>query len=572
MLVSVVIPTYNPGPYLDPGIESLLAQTLDPDDFEIIVVDDGSTDGTPGHLDELAARHPNMVVVHTENSGWAGRPRNIGIERARGEFIQFMDQDDRMAPDALRRLTDMGRRNRSDIVLGKVASDFRGVALGLYRVNRDVCTIHDSQIISSLTPHKMFRRSFLDEHGIRFPEGRRRLEDQLFVVKAYFAARVISIVADEICYFYLGRDDGGNAGSNPTWDPVGYYANLREVLDVVVANTEPGPKRDFLMSRFFRAQLVGRLIGGRFLTWTPTFRAEVFAAIRGVLLDYVDPSVDRSLGAVMALRAALVRADRLDDLLALAHRTSDLVAPSTIESIGWSAGSLHVGFSTEFRHRDGIPFTFIRTDGRTALDPRLSQDMVTDPVDVSAELGRVRLLTTLRERSSGIEWSTPTTVRLEWTETAAGTDGRVEARLRFRGRCTVDPAFAAGGDCLPPGDWIWRTRLNAFGLNIEGPLGAGATEGDAIRIPIPQFLRPDLLVTPRLVAGAGLTVDVATMAGPPRGQDVYRRPVWSTWNVRAKLTGAAFRVYGSLPASLQRRAASVVIWLRSRRRSIRSRS
>jgi glycosyltransferase involved in cell wall biosynthesis len=572
MLVSVVIPTYNPGRYLDPGIESLIAQTLDPREFEIIVVDDGSTDGTPEHLDELAAQHPNLIVVHTENSGWAGRPRNIGIERARGEFIQFMDQDDRMAPDALRRLTEMGQRNRSDIVLGKVASDFRGVALGLYRVNRDVCSIHDSQIISSLTPHKMFRRSFLDENGIRFPEGRRRLEDQLFVVKAYFAARVISIVADEICYFYLGRDDGGNAGSNPTWDPAGYYANLREVLDVVVANTERGPKRDFLMRRFFRAQLIGRLTGGRFLTWTPDFRAEVFAAIRGVLIDYVDPSVDSSLGAVMALRAALIRADRLDDLLALARRTSDLIAPSRIESVSWVAGALRVEFSTEFRYRDGTPFTFIRSDDRTALDPRLSRDLDPDPVDVTAEIGRVRLLTALRERTTGVEWATPTTVRLDWSDATPGTDGATEARLRFRGTCTVDPAFIAGGGRLAPGDWIWRVRLNAFGLNIESPLGAGMTDDDAVVAPPPQFLRPDLLVTPRLGVGVGVTIEVVTVAGPPRRGDVYRRPVWSSWNIRTRIGRGAVRVHGRLPPSLQRRTASLVRRVRSRRRSSRPRA
>ena len=188
-----------------------------------------------------------------------------------------------MSPDALRRLTDMGRRNRSDIVLGKVASDFRGVALGLYRVNREVCTIHDAPLISSLTPHKLFRRSFLEQHGIRFPEGRRRLEDQLFVVKAYFAARVVSILADEPCYFYLRRDDGGNAASNPTWDPAGYYANLREVLDVVVANTESGPQRGRLMARFCRAQLVGPLARQRFLTWTPGLP-------RGGLFQYAEAS------------------------------------------------------------------------------------------------------------------------------------------------------------------------------------------------------------------------------------------------------------------------------------------
>jgi glycosyltransferase involved in cell wall biosynthesis len=569
MLVSVVIPTYNPGRYLDPGIESLLAQTLASNEFEIVVVDDGSTDGTPEHLDDLAAKHPNLIVVHSEHSGWAGRPRNIGIERARGEFIQFVDQDDQMSPNALRRLTDMGRRNGSDIVLGKVASDFRGVALGLYRVNRDVCTIHDSQIISSLTPHKMFRRSFLDANGIRFPEGRRRLEDQLFVVEAYFAARVISIVADETCYFYLGRDDGGNAGSNPTWDPTGYYTNLREVLDVVVANTEPGTDRDHLMARFFRAQLVGRLAGGRFLTWTPEFRADVYANIRGVLVDYVDPRVDASLGAVMALRASLIRKDRLDDLVALARRTSDIVAPSEVDAIRWVAGRLEVAFTTEFRHRDGTPFVFVRGGGRTALDPALTRDVAATPIDVTAEVGAVRLLTMLRERSSGVEWATTTDFRLDWSETGTTTDGATESRLRFRATCQIDPAFIAGGGRLSPGDWILKMRLNAFGFNIEGPLGAATADDAAHPMPPPQFLRPDLLATPRLAAGTGFTFEVARVAGAPRGQVVYRRPFWSTWRVQARAGHAARRIYGRLPSGLQRRSASLLRRARSRGRSKR---
>ena len=205
-----------------------------------------------------------------------------------------MDQDDRMAPNALRRLTDMARRNGSDIVLGKVASDFRGVALGLYRVNREVCTIHDAQLISSLTPHKMFRRAFLDEHGLRFPEGRRRLEDQLFVVKAYFAARVISILADEPCYFYLRRDDGANAGSNPTW--------IRRLLRQPARS--PRCRRREHGARAAADAADSPLLPGaadrpacrpRFLTWTPDFRAEVFSNIRGVLIDYVDPDVDEVL-------------------------------------------------------------------------------------------------------------------------------------------------------------------------------------------------------------------------------------------------------------------------------------
>ena len=93
--------------------------------------------------------------------------------------------------------------------------------------------------MDSLTPHKMFRRAFLAEHDLTFPEGRRRLEDHVFVVSAYLHARTISVLSDYPCYFHTARDDGGNAGFRPL-EPVGYFANLRDALDAVDALTEPG--------------------------------------------------------------------------------------------------------------------------------------------------------------------------------------------------------------------------------------------------------------------------------------------------------------------------------------------
>ena len=198
MKVTVVVPVYNPGSAIDLCIASLLAQTLEPDEWEAVFVDDGSTDATPARLDALATEHPNISVIHTPNWGWAGRPRNIGIDAARGEYVQFLDQDDALTPEALARQVAMADRNGSDIVVGKEASDFRLVPLGLFRTNVELGTIENTALIHSLTPHKMFRTAFLREHDLRFPEGRRRLEDQLFVVQAYFRAKVISILADHV--------------------------------------------------------------------------------------------------------------------------------------------------------------------------------------------------------------------------------------------------------------------------------------------------------------------------------------------------------------------------------------
>lgn len=94
--VSVIVPVYNQAPYLAECLDSVLEQTLR--DIEVVCVDDGSTDGSERLLEDYAARDPRIRVLRQKNAG-AGRARNCGIGKARGEFIAFMDADD-MYPDA----------------------------------------------------------------------------------------------------------------------------------------------------------------------------------------------------------------------------------------------------------------------------------------------------------------------------------------------------------------------------------------------------------------------------------------------------------------------------------------
>src|SRR3954470_1523984 len=97
--VSVLVPVFEPGPLIEPLIASLLAQTMPAGERELVFVDDGSREGTGERLDALAAEHPDVRVVHIPNSGWPGRPRNVGLE-----VVFFADHDDWLEPAALERL------------------------------------------------------------------------------------------------------------------------------------------------------------------------------------------------------------------------------------------------------------------------------------------------------------------------------------------------------------------------------------------------------------------------------------------------------------------------------------
>lgn len=133
MEVSVVIPVYNKEEYVEQCLRSVLAQQFD--GFEVIAVDDGSTDGSGAVCDRLAAGDSRLRVVHTPNGGVTAARRR-GVEEARGRYVTFADADDMMLPGGLRSLYDAIEREQADEVVATyrnqhgrhVDSGLRGVA------------------------------------------------------------------------------------------------------------------------------------------------------------------------------------------------------------------------------------------------------------------------------------------------------------------------------------------------------------------------------------------------------------------------------------------------------------
>lgn len=462
--VSVVVPVFNGGPDLEPLVTSLREQSMPADEFETIFVDDGSTDGTTGPLlDALAADDSNVTVIHIPNSGWPGKPRNVGMDAARGEFIQFVDSDDHLGPEALERLYAMATANDSDVVVGKVVSNFRGIAQVLFKVDRPRCSVFDAPLVSNMTPHKFFRTAFLRREGIRFPEGRRRLEDQAFVLPAYLAARNVSVLSSYPCYYYLRRSDASNAGSVQIV-PKGYYGNVREVLDILVARVPAGEARWPLMRRWYRNEILSRLSEPATLGHPPEFRHELFEVVRAVERDYMTPEVVMGLGALMRVRAALIQAGREDDLYALAKRLNAITGRATIERIAWRDGRVRVELTADLVDEGRPdPFVIVERGGRTFLDPSLLEGFTTEPVDAGGSASDLHVSVHLHDPATSIEWPANMRQKVTLVPVAEASDGR-RVSPRVRATVTIDPVSVAGGGRLGPGSWELVVRINGFGI------------------------------------------------------------------------------------------------------------
>jgi glycosyltransferase involved in cell wall biosynthesis len=504
--VSVVVPVYNPGEYFRPCIDSLTSQSMSTDEFEIICIDDGSTDDTPALLDELAEKHPNLRVIHQPNSGWPGQPRNVGLDTAKGEYVFFCDHDDWLRPEALERLYEFAISCGSDIVLPKMGGLQRRIPRVVFNQTIRNCGISDSAIMDSLTPHKLFRREFLNKHQIRFPEGKRRLEDHLFVVSGYLLAEVVSVYADYTCYFHILRRDLANAGLRKMNWP-GYFDNLADALNVVVAHTDPGEERDRIFRRWLQVEMVQRLSGRRWLKFSEKEAADLFSSAHRIASRYFGEGVVELLQPMQQRIARALLAGDAAAVTRIAEQAAPWATYPSVLQVGWVDGSLHISGTVQLSDvvpRGDAPVPEAdetaesaaveasnadqghveATEDSTAEASETSGDEAPHDIVDEAEaifadmpeepLAEQRLAALVDHPAPEVVWLglATSTVRLDLSERRTGETWPVRPTLHRTGlaaafTAAIDPNTIAAGARLPDGLWDLHAHFAVMGLGMR---------------------------------------------------------------------------------------------------------
>lgn len=208
-IISVVVPIYNAEKYIRRCVDSILLQTYK--NLEVILVDDGSTDETPGILDDYARKDDRVRVIHKENVGHA-HSRNQGLLAATGEFITFMDCDDYMHPDFMEKMYGAICEDGSDMAicsfnyvdesgnrLGWSEPELKRNAVSSIDAQKDFLTTYN---IEGFSWNKLVRRSILTNNDLRYPENQKAFVDMFLWYRALSLCQRVSYVHDKIYDYY----------------------------------------------------------------------------------------------------------------------------------------------------------------------------------------------------------------------------------------------------------------------------------------------------------------------------------------------------------------------------------
>uniref|UniRef100_UPI0038906742 glycosyltransferase family 2 protein n=1 Tax=Methanobrevibacter sp. TaxID=66852 RepID=UPI0038906742 len=239
--LSIIVPTYNLENEIDKTFKSIKSQSIGFENIEVIFIDDNSTDDTLNILNGYANEYNNITVISTDkNSGYGGKPRNMGLKHSTSDYILFLDGDDQLLINACEVLYDKIVYSYADIVIGGQINVFEE---GVMEHNPPILSDKEENFFKNVKNHKLlsmrpaisaklFKKSLLANNNITFPEGIPG-EDLVFLLEAMLNSKSIITLTNR--YIYYRNLDGSSTTLNLTekyfYGLINAYLKVSDLLE-----------------------------------------------------------------------------------------------------------------------------------------------------------------------------------------------------------------------------------------------------------------------------------------------------------------------------------------------------
>lgn len=278
MKLSIIIPAYNTEKYIGQCIDSVLK--INDMEYELIIINDGSTDRTAEILNSYAKRHSHIKIISQENQG-AASARNRGIKESTGDYIYFLDSDDWIETGSFEKIIrnleeDYKNNEKIDVVTGKetayseftkeeapderIPGELRGKTMsGMEFMKKAV----KGKFWNVRLPIYLYRKELFTEKGILFPEGRKSNEDEVFSINVFYNAGKLKIT-DETFGYYRARE--GSIMSRLTITHAeDIFENARELIDTYKDEKDSETRNVifYMIKRYYKSSMKKAVQCGR---------------------------------------------------------------------------------------------------------------------------------------------------------------------------------------------------------------------------------------------------------------------------------------------------------------------
>ncbi|WP_149548532.1 bifunctional glycosyltransferase/CDP-glycerol:glycerophosphate glycerophosphotransferase [Streptomyces marokkonensis] len=511
--LSVIVPIYNVERYLPACLDSLAAQTFR--DIEVLMVDDGSPDGSAAIAEAYASRDERFKLIRKENAG-LGAARNTGIQHLsdESEYLTFVDSDDLIPPDAYRQMLASLDESGSDFATGNVfhlkgektwqvplLKMLAGEARRRTHISRNPKLIADR-----IACNKIFRRSFWEKEGFVFPEGILH-EDIPVVLPAHYRAEAVDIIGEPTYFWRLREGESAPSITQRRKEPQAVRDRVTAVSMVSdYLAQQSGPEFDEYKRQYDDRVLRDDLrLFMRVLPDATVEFHEAFLEAANRYLDMVDPKIVMALPTDLRVQWLLVRKHAMPELIALLasqRRKEPVEVSGTFRK--------YASFRTLEESGFDLPKSALRIDGDLNLraplrsvtwqDGKLvlSGDAYIDKIDVSAKRSSVKIVQLKRHGSRRRVFLPARNIHRPECTTDSG---QQRYNYDWAGwELALDPAKLRKGGTWQEG--LWHVGINVYASGLVRRSGVWARGGSAANFPPYQWLDEDFRLLPTVERSA----------------------------------------------------------------------